>query len=303
MNGKSASRVLTKTFQKRHTVQGEYFIAAIRESDRGRRNNMRSYVRWLTVALAAGIIPLVAPSRAASQSFRRAFERIYKVSGPVQLHIRTESSDVVVRPSQTGQVRVKGIIHISGSILGDATAAEQKAREIGANPPIQQDGNLIRIGLMKDAKSDEDLQAFPKYVSIDYEVETPADTQVNSKTGSGDYSISGLQGPVTIETGSGDVKIDSVKGKVRITTGSGDVNLEGSGAEGIQVETGSGDVSLHLPSQAGYELKAHTGSGDIDLGPSLAQSVSVTENEAHGKINGGTHPLDVQTGSGDISIK
>ncbi len=263
---------------------------------------MKLWSRCIGIAVVALIAQFVAVGSARAEFLKKTFERTYKVTGPAQLHIETGSGDVIVRRGQSGTVHVKGTIHLTGSIFGSPIEAEHKADEIVSNPPIEQDGNLIRIGKGKGTDEGGSL-LFPKYVSIDYEIETPADTQIESKTGSGDYQISGLKGPVTLESGSGDIKIEDIVGKVRVKTGSGDVVMDNSGADGIEVETGSGDVALRLPAKAGYELTAHTGSGDIDLTPGLGDSVTVHENEAHGKINSGTHPLDLRTGSGDIKIE
>lgn len=262
---------------------------------------MNAHIRWLIVSFIAVIVPLGSPGQATGEQSKGSFERTLKVNGPVQLHIDSGSGDVRVRPGERGTVRVKGIIHTSGGIFGESSEADERVHEIELNPPIQQDGNLIRIGFAKGLGESSHL-LFPKYVSIDYEIDAPEETQINSKTGSGDYWISGLKGPATIETGSGDIKMESVLGKIRITAGSGDVVLEGSGAEGIQIETGSGDVVLRLPAQAGYDLSARTSSGDIHVNPKYSETVTVTDNEAHGKLNGGTKPLELRTASGDISI-
>ncbi len=263
---------------------------------------MKSWRRWISLAVVVFVALIVAAGPARAELLKKTFERTYKVTGPAQVHIETGSGDVIVRRGQSGTVHVKGTIHLTGSIFGNPIEAEHKADEMVANPPIEQDGNLIRIGGRKGESEGSDV-LFPKNVSIDYEIETPADTQIDSRTGSGDYQISGLKGPVSIESGSGDIKIEDILGKVRVKTGSGDVVLDNSGGDGIEVETGSGDMALRLPAKAGYELTAHTGSGDIDLTPGLGDSVTVHENEAHGKINSGTHLLDLRTGSGDIKIE
>jgi hypothetical protein len=201
-------------------------------------------------------------------------------------------------------VLVKGIIHIEGSILGEAAAAEEKAHYFESNPPIQQEGNLIRIGAGEGHEEGSgQIRAFPKYVSIDYELTVPADTQLAAKSGSGDFSVAGIQGPVRIEDGSGDLKLDSVRGTVRITTQSGDVSLDRSGSDGIEVEAGSGDITLRLPSQGGFDLTLQTGSGDISIDPQLEVERSGSENQMHGKVRGGGTRVQITTGSGDIRVK
>lgn len=256
--------------------------------------------------LAVGLLPCIfaVSAVAAGEQVRGSFARTLKVNGPVQLHLDTGAGDVVVRAGEPGTVLVKGIIHIEGSILGEVAAAEEKAHHLESNPPIRQEGNLIRIGAGEGREEGSgQIRAFPKYVSIDYELTVPVDTRLTAKTGSGDLSVAGIQGPVRIEDGSGDLKLDSVRGTVRITTQSGDVSLDRSGSDGIEVETGSGDITLRLPSPGGFDLNLQTASGDISIDPELTVERSIDENHLHGKVRGGGARVQITTGSGDIRVK
>ena len=142
-------------------------------------------------------------------------------------------------------------------------------------PPIQQTGNVIRIG---------DTHDDPRYreISISYELMVPASTQVNSQTGSGDQRIGRVNGTVRAQTGSGDIEIDgagggldahtgsgdiqvnAVGGPIKAQTGSGDVDVAQTRKADVEVQTGSGDVRLTLPADAAFTLSARTGSGSID---------------------------------------
>ena len=78
--------------------------------------------------------------------------------------------------------------------------AKDKVGKIEANPPIEQQGNTIHIGEIRD----EELR---RNVSISYEISTPADTQLKSSTGSGSETLEGVKGPVEASTGSGSIHI------------------------------------------------------------------------------------------------
>jgi len=108
-------------------------------------------------------------------------------------------------------------------------------QQVESNPPISQEGNLIRIGGSRRSGGD---------VSIDYTIVVPQDTQLRSTSGSGDVDVRGIQGPANFTCGSGDVtasenrrrrpgslrqwriKLSKIKGQARVTTGSGDITLD-----------------------------------------------------------------------------
>jgi hypothetical protein len=267
---------------------------------------MRSSFGRAMSLLAVGLLTCIfaVSAVAAGEQGRGSFARTFKVNGPVQLHLDTGAGDVVVRAGDPGTVLVKGVIHIEGSLFGEATEAEEKAHYFESNPPIRQEGNLIRIGAGQSGEEGSgQIRAFPKYVSIDYELNVPADTQLAAKSGSGDFLVAGIQGPVRIEDGSGDLKLDSVRGTVRITTQSGDVSLERSGSNGIEVETGSGDITLRLPAPGGFDLNLQTASGDISIDPQFEVERSVSKKHVQGKVRGGGARVQITTGSGDIRVK
>jgi hypothetical protein len=266
---------------------------------------MRQFVGRAMSLLALGLLPciLAVSAVAGEEQVAGSFARTLRVTGPVRLHLDTGAGDVAVRTGNPGAVLVRGIIRIEGSLFGDPAEARQKAHYLESNPPIQQDGNLIRIGAGEgQEEGSAHLRPFPKYICIDYEIEAPVDTQLAAKTGSGDFSVAGIQGPVRIEDGSGDLKLDSVRGAVRITAGSGDVSLDQSGAGGMEIETGSGDIALRLPAQGGFDLDLQTASGDISIDPELAIE-RTGENHLRGKVRGGGARVQIATGSGDIRLR
>jgi DUF4097 and DUF4098 domain-containing protein YvlB len=68
------------------------------------------------------------------------------------------------------------------------------------------------------------------------------------------------------------------------------------------LQTGSGRVSLGFPQNASFELSAHTGSGSININRELTVQGSMGRKDVHGKVGGGGVPVQVETGSGSISI-
>jgi Toastrack DUF4097 len=238
------------------------------------------------------------------------FERTLSVDGPVDLSVRTGSGDVDIRVGTADRVQVVG--RITASRRSGENVVED-IRQIEKTPPIEQAGNVIRIG---NTNND------PRYreISISYELLVPPNSQINSQTGSGDQRIGRVNGTVRAQTGSGDIQIDgagggldahtgsgdirvdAVGGTVKAQTGSGDVDVVQIQKADVAVQTGSGDVRLRLPADAAFTLRARTGSGSIDTNHPL-QAEGRQRNRLEGVVRGGGNRVDVTTGSGSIEIR
>ena len=231
------------------------------------------------------LVSMAVFSLAATAATEGKFERTLKITGAVDLDVKTGAGNITMRSGDSASLRITGTIRArDGS--GDATG---KVRRLESNPPIEQNGNTIRIGQIED----RDLM---RDVSISYELVVPTETRVRSQTGSGNQTIEGVRGPVEAatgsgglsitnigdevraSTGSGDIRVDSVKGRLRATTGSGSIGgmgiagpvvattgsgtikLEQTGTGGAEVNTGSGSVQI---SGVRGSLRVHTGSGNV----------------------------------------
>lgn len=249
---------------------------------------------WVAVVLAAAVLAF-APRAGASQ-VKGKFERSLTVSGAAKLDVATGSGDITVKTGDTSTVRIRGTIQINSESEGDLASAEARLRDIEAHPPIEQNGNSIRIGHHVDSSS-------YNHVSIDYELVVPPGSDFTARTGSGDLAIGGPLSAVDVQTGSGDAAVDSVKGSVRLTTGSGDVVMKESGSTGAEIQTGSGNVTVDLPKEGGLNLSVKTGSGDISTDREMPlDSVDTHRGELNAKVRGGGADFIIHTGSGDVHI-
>jgi hypothetical protein len=269
----------------------------------------------VTAALALAALPAVATEA--------TFERSLSVNGRVELSVVTGSGNVHLSPSSGNQV------HIFGRVRTNWGGSEERMREIAANPPIEQTGNIIRIGTRH-----ENLHN----ISIDYEIQAPADAFLDASsgsgnitddgigdsarlsTGSGNIHATGLHGGFTVNTGSGDIYADQTgQGDVKAQTGSGNIELRnlhgglraGTGSGGIKVsgtpaypwhlETGSGNVE-YWANDAAFTLDASTGSGSIHTDREMLTQGSSDRHHITGKIGGGGPTVRIETGSGDIRV-
>jgi DUF4097 and DUF4098 domain-containing protein YvlB len=239
------------------------------------------------VALVGAIIVLGPALLVAAQG---SFDRTLQVNGPVDLQITTGSGGINVRAGNTGSVQVHGKIKANSHWGGPSP--EEKVKQLEANPPIEQDGNTIRIGHIENS----DLR---QNVSISYEVVVPAETRLRAETGSGDQSVEGIQGPLKAGTGSGGIHVVRIGGEVHAETGSGDIKLEGIQGNAT-ANTGSGTIRA---SGVAGEFSGETGSGDVHLEQSAPGRVKVSTGSGEVELAGVNGPVRVETGSGEIKAE
>jgi hypothetical protein len=253
------------------------------------------------------------------------FDRTLSVSGRVDLSIATGSGNIHMTRSSGTQIIIHGRVH---SNWGGGNV-DQRVRDVAANPPIEQTGNIIRIGARH-----ENLHN----ISIDYDVQAPADSFLNASSGSGDVTDEGVgqsaklnsgsgnihatglhggftvgtgsgniyaeqsgDGDVKAETGSGNIELRDLRGALKATTGSGDIKAGGAPTSDWRLETGSGNIEL-WPGSAGFTLDASTGSGSIHTEHEMAVQGSFDKHHITGKVGGGGPTVRAQTGSGDVRV-
>jgi DUF4097 and DUF4098 domain-containing protein YvlB len=217
------------------------------------------------------------------------FDRTLTVSGPVDLDVETGSGNIVVRAGGSGTVEIHGKIHAGWHVAGDV---EQRVHDLETNPPIEQNGNTIRVGHIEDHER-------MRNISISYEVIVPAETKLHSSSGSGNVHVDGVTGPAEATSGSGNVTLDNIGGEVHARSGSGDIDLN-SVHGNARVSTGSGTV--HAMGIAGG-FTGSSGSGDVRFEQTAPGDVDVSSGSGTIEIKGAKGAVKAQTGSGNISAQ
>ncbi len=144
-------------------------------------------------------------------------------------------------------------------------------------------------------------------------------------TGSGSCQVDGFEGEtLNLDSGSGAIRVrnarasriraDSGSGGIRIEqadteeflgdSGSGTIEFESAGGRlrRVKGDTGSGDIRLRLPADAAFELLADQGSGDLTCGFNDAQPIVKRRTVMGYRRGDGRIRIDLDTGSGDVSI-
>jgi Putative adhesin len=245
--------------------------------------------------LSALVLVALTFTMTASAESTGQFDRTLKVTGTPDIEVSTGSGDITIRSGDSGTIHVVGHIHASSmsSWFGGGASSDEKIKRLEANPPIEQTGNMVRIGRIEDP----DLR---RNISISYEVTLPANSNLRANTGSGNAQIDGISAPVKVSTGSGDVSLRNISGEVRANTGSGNVSGENIKAN-FHGETGSGDVRIHGTGTG--DVFASTGSGNIEV-QDMKGSLRARTGSGDVMANGvATSAWDVQTGSGNVRMQ
>jgi DUF4097 and DUF4098 domain-containing protein YvlB len=271
---------------------------------------------WIaTAALAMAAIPALASEA--------TFDRNLSVNGRVELSVSTGSGNIHLTRGSGNQVRIHGVVKSNWG------GSEEKVKEIAANPPIEQTGNIVRIGARH-----ENLHN----ISINYEIEAPENVFLEANSGSGNVSDDGIGENAKLSTGSGNIHATGLHGGFSVGTGSGDIYAEQTGDGDVKAQTGSGNVELknlhgglrggtgsgdikvsgtptspwHLETGSGnvefwagnaaLTLDASTGSGTVHTDREMLTQGSSDRHHVTGKINGGGPTVRIETGSGDIRV-
>jgi hypothetical protein len=239
--------------------------------------------RVLKLAAALGLAALLGPAIAAYAA-DTTFERTLAVKGKVDLTVSTGSGAIHLKRGPVGS------IHVVGRIRPGWGASDERVRQIAAHPPIQQTGNIVRIGLQH-----ENL----RNISIDYEVEAPEDSALDASTGSGEILDDGVGQYAKLSTGSGSIHANGLKGGFSLETGSGGIFADQQGTGDVKAETGSGSIELHLIHGA---LKAETGSGfiKVDGVPISSWKLETGSGSIEVWTNNASFDLNAESGSGGV---
>jgi hypothetical protein len=241
-------------------------------------------IRLWKIASALGLAALLAVAAAAAHASDATFDRTLGINGKVDLTVTTGSGSIHIKRGASNT------IHIFGRVRPGWGQSDDRAREIATHPPIQQTGNIVRVGFQHDA---------PRNISIDYEVDVPENAIVEAATGSGDITDDSVGQSVRLSTGSGSIKATGIKGDLKLETGSGGIYAEQETAGDVKVETGSGSIELHHIRGA---LRAETGSGSIkaDGMPVSPWKLETGSGSVEVWSNNTPFTLDAETGSGGV---
>jgi len=159
--------------------------------------------------------------------------RRFTIGTSGQLDLETMVGNITIRPSSGREVVVEIIKEASG--VNDAAAKTGLSRV-----RIDSDERAGRVTI-KTVYPNERQSNYR--VSVDYIVSAPAGTRISTHSVSGDVTVEGINGELSLNTTSGNVTVTNAARLTSVKTVSGDLVLRSVGAEGLlDASTISGEI-------------------------------------------------------------
>lgn len=253
---------------------------------------LNAFTHHTGVALVAAAV-LMSACTVEAQRVEGSFEKTLTVGQQPEIEMMSGSGSIDVRPGTGGRVEVRARVHAGDwGWKRSGLSAQERVKRIEAHPPIEQQGNTIRIGDIKDP----DLR---DGVSISYDVTVPPGSALRSKSGSGSQRIEGVDGDVLVSSGSGSLIVRRSGGLVRASTGSGGITAQDVGGA-FEASTGSGSID-------GMGVKGpstvRTSSGSIEVTQTGGGDVEASSSSGSVRVRGVQGGVRASTTSGSLAIE
>jgi hypothetical protein len=242
----------------------------------------RLLVLQVILTYTALLLAVPAQSKAADNTF----EKTLTVSGPVRIELSNGSGSVEIKGSVDGKVHIRGRVSGGWSLFGNS---EKSVTDVVANPPIEQQDSVVRIG--------KNL-SWTRNVSIDYEIETPHDTELDASVASGGITVDNLKGPAKVSSASGYVHVYRIERDVTLNAASGAIDCSKVGGF-LKISTASGDISA---ADVRGEVRASAASGSIRLSQP-GDRVDISSASGSIDVTGAKNDLKVHAISGSIHVE
>ena len=231
--------------------------------------------------------------------------RTFKISAGKNLLLDTESGDITITPWEKNEVEVK--------ILGNERARERMKFSFDA------DDNKIKVSGKRDGSG----WSWFSNMELKYEIQVPANFNIDISTAGGDIKAGGVSGTILLNTSGGDIWTDRCTGSIELKTSGGDINiytsnspviartsggdieLEYSGAnKGIELKTSGGDITVKVSSDIRASIELSTSGGHVsNSGIKINNATKMSRTKIFGEINGGGEKLIARTSGGDVELK
>ncbi|NOT07519.1 MAG: DUF4097 family beta strand repeat protein [Gemmatimonadales bacterium] len=105
--------------------------------------------------------------------------------------------------------------------------------------------------------------------SVSFEIEVPAESDLDLRAGNGGLSVLGVTGTLRMETQNGGIHLESVGGDVIAETTNGGVQVDLDGdrwrGKGLEAITANGGVRVNVPRDYSAHLETGTVNGSVDI--------------------------------------
>lgn len=209
-------------------------------------------------------------------------EQTFNVSSAPNLEIDNFAGNVTVRAGESGVIRV----------VATKRAPRRSDLERIRVQMSEQDGGLVIKTERPSTLSN---------VTVNLEISTPVDTDLDVHSGAGNMSICCLSGDVSVDTGAGNIDTNDLTGWINTHSGAGNIDYQGAPQGDCRFEVGAGNIDLRLPADLSMEVDVETGVGNVDVG--FPVDGQVTRRSVQGTIgNGDQGKIYAHTGAGNIDL-
>jgi putative adhesin len=267
--------------------------------------------RWLSAAIAAGMVTGTSASPLAAQVIRgdtaRDIHWTGQVAGGRWLRVRNLSGPIRVTPSDGNDLVVdahKRWRH------GDPAAVRVTIERTGTS-----DGDVLVCALWGNETScDEDGYRGHSHhhhdedddVEVEFTVRLPKGVNIATSTVNGSVFVQGATGRVDASTVNGGVEAGTTGGPVQASTVNGDVVVHmGTVAEAVNLDysTVNGAVTVYLPDKVNADIEMSTVNGSFHSDYPLALNGRIEPRHIRATIGSGGPRLRCSTVNGSIDLR
>ncbi len=190
-----------------------------------------------------------------------------------------------------GELLVKGV---TGKITGRTSGGEITVTDSKDDIDLQTSGGEIHAancnGKIKLNSSGGSIQL--KELGGD----------IVATTSGGNVNAQNITGDLDTHTSGGNLTLTGIAGSLNAYTSGGNINVEiAKSSKFVRLKNSGGNISLQIPKGTGLNLDIH---GDGIKTEGLSNfSGAMEKKTVNGTVNGGGIPVDVQAGSGEVSLR
>jgi DUF4097 and DUF4098 domain-containing protein YvlB len=216
------------------------------------------------------------------------------VSGNARITVRGGRGDIIVRATDTPEIRVAGKKNVHAWSEDDA---QRRAGPVSVE--IVQNGDGYEIHPTGAGASDS-------RIAIDMDIQVPKKASVTVRNEKGDITVSDMTTPVSVTSTSGDVEvrdtssdvtIEMHKGDVKVSDTKGDIKISGKGG---QVDVTSATGSFTLDGEFYGPIRADKVAKGLRF---ISQRTDLTLTSLTGHMEAGSGNLEIVDAPGDITLR
>jgi hypothetical protein len=226
------------------------------------------------------------------ERFYRTIERRFDTGPVVRLEIDCRNGDVVVQSHGLPEVRVVAVAESDAETLSDAER-DFHAIEDG----MRFDNGRVRI--MAPSSERQTFLFFGRGLKVNYQVSTPASTQLRLEARNGRAEVYGIAGDATIEDRNGSVLLERLGGSVSVEARNGRIDANDCGGV-LSVLSRNGAIQVTRP---GGNLAAETRNGNVVVREAGSNARLRTQNGSLNYTGAVAGNLDMEVeGNGSVRL-